>query len=114
MSLKQKQNNRYLLSTFSDLGANLAKRTNSTDRKRETDWSISLAHHLLKELSVNQHYRLYMFSKFKKDSCSCCNEPIGDYGEYDDCSLGKLQQTTNFVTSLRSPLSLPFLDKNKV
>ena len=97
MSLKQKQkkskkkkNNRYHLPTFSDVGAKLAKKTNSPDRKRETDWCVSLAHHLLKELSVNQHYRLDMFSKFKKYSCSCCNEPIGDYGEYDDCSLGKL------------------------
>ena len=94
LKTKAKQTKKKLTGTiyqlFSDLGAKLAKTTNPPDRKRETDWNISLAHHLLKELSVNQHYRLDMFSEFKKDSCSCCNEPIGDYGEYDDCSLGKL------------------------
>ena len=68
----------------------MARKLCNQDKKRETAWYISLVHHLLKELSLNQQYRLDMFSKFKNDTCSCCGEPIGEYGRYDDCSLGKL------------------------
>ena len=66
----------------------MAKRISCSERikeKRETEWCITLANHLLKELSVNQQYRLDIQSKFRVDTCSCCKEPV----YYDDCSLGK-------------------------
>ena len=77
---------------FSDIGEKLARQLSTPDKERETAWCISLVHHLLKELSVNQQYRIDMFSEFINDTCSGCSEPIGDYGHYDDCSLGKLNK----------------------
>lgn len=58
-------------------------------KRSETDWTVCLAHHLLKELSVNQHYTIDAFSKDKTDECKCCKEPLSS-GAYGDCSLGKL------------------------
>ena len=75
-----------------------------------------MVHHLLKELSVGNQYKIDINSKFKSITCICCNEPIQDFGRYDDCSLGKLEvnltcsKDLNLLAYLQPILS--FVDRN--
>jgi hypothetical protein len=57
--------------------------------KKEVNWTITLAHHLLQQLAVNQTYVIDNENngRPKRQRCPCCEQPIT--GRYRDTSIGK-------------------------
>ncbi|XP_060554711.1 uncharacterized protein LOC132715679 isoform X2 [Ruditapes philippinarum] len=56
--------------------------------QKEVDWTITLAHHLLRQLAVNQTYIVdkQYHGRIKWQRCPCCEQPIT--GRYADTSIG--------------------------